>query len=258
VVGLVPEATVVLLPDGDGTSLARRAAEAISERLERSGAMVLGPGLGTDEGAAALLAALFGFTKSRAGIGFGTTAASDDEGEGGVIGAAAKPVVVDADALNWLAEQDRWWERVPQGLLVLTPHAGEMARLIGGDAADVVANPVRVARDAAVRWRQAIVLKGGQTVLVSADGDVATIEAPPSLATAGSGDVLGGSIGAFLAQGLSLMDAAALAAFAGCRAAQRIASRFGTLGVVASDLPAAIAEVLCDLEAREAEHESRR
>jgi NAD(P)H-hydrate epimerase len=71
---------------------------------------------------------------------------------------------------------------------------------------------------------------------------------PLSLATAGSGDVFSGSIGAFLAQGLSGPDAASLAAFAGSRAANRLAERVGTLGLVASDLPLAIAEELAALE----------
>jgi len=249
VVGLAPEVTVVMLPEGESASVALRAATAIDERLRQSNALVVGPGLGNDEGTAALLGSLFGFVKTRGGIGFGSAGrGSEENGHDGFIPAAAKLVVVDADALNWLVEQDRWWERVPGGLLVLTPHAGEMARLVGGEVAEVLADPARVARDAAMQWDQTVVLKGSPTLVASPDGAVMSVETPPSLATAGSGDVLSGSIGAFLAQGLSARDAAGLAVFVGSLAANRVARRFGTLGVVASDLPPAIAEELRALE----------
>jgi ADP-dependent NAD(P)H-hydrate dehydratase / NAD(P)H-hydrate epimerase len=249
VVGLVPEVTLVILPEGDSTSVAVRAAEAIGERLGRSTAMVVGPGLGTDAATAALLGTLFGFTKARGAIGFGTGASGPDATLlEGTIAAAGKPVVVDADALTWLAEQEKWWERVPDRQLVLTPHPGEMTRLVDVNVDEIAANPTLIARQAATRWGQTVVLKGGRTVVASADGAVVAADAPPALATAGSGDVLCGSIGGFLAQGLNGADAAALAVFVGCRAAERVSDEYGTLGVVAGDLPMAIAAELRALE----------
>ena len=249
VVGLVPEVTVVILPEGESNSVATRAAESIGERLSRSAAMVVGPGLGNDAATAALLGTLFGFTRVRGTIGFGTAAPGPDSPLlEGTIATAAKPVVVDADALNWLAEQETWWERVPDRLLVLTPHPGEMARLVGVTVDEVVAKPTPIAREAAASWGQTVVLKGGRTIVASADGAIVAADPSPSLATAGSGDVLSGSIGAFLAQGLSGADAAALAVFVGCRAAQRVSEQYGTLGVVAGDLPVAIAAELRGLE----------
>jgi NAD(P)H-hydrate epimerase len=86
------------------------------------------------------------------------------------------------------------------------------------------------------------------TVIATSDGQTAEIEPSPALATAGTGDVLSGAIAAFLAQGLSPFDAGKLAAFVGARAATRVSGRYGTLGVLASDLPAAIAEELASLE----------
>jgi NAD(P)H-hydrate repair Nnr-like enzyme with NAD(P)H-hydrate dehydratase domain len=249
VVGLVPEVTVVFLPEGESSSVATRASEAIGERLERSAAMVVGPGLGNDAATAALLGALFGFTRVQGSIGFGTVASGIDASVlEGTIARAGKPVVVDADALTWLAEQERWWERVPADLMVLTPHPGEMARLVDLGVDEIVANPEVIAREAATRWGQTVVLKGGRTVVATADGSLSAADTPPSLATAGSGDVLCGSIGALLAQGLSGPDAAALAVFVGCRAAQRVSAEYGTLGVVAGDLPEAIATELRLLE----------
>jgi NAD(P)H-hydrate epimerase len=250
VVGLVPEVTLVLLPDGDSASVALRAAQAIGKRLDRSEAMVVGPGLGDDEATGALLRALFGFAASRGGIGFGPGAAdADNSALEGPVSRAGKPIVLDADGLNWLAQQGNWWERMSSMMLVLTPHAGEMARLLGSDVETVLADPVGVAREAAMHWGQTIVLKADRAVVASAEGETMIAETPPSLATAGSGDVLSGSIGALLAQGLAGPDAAALALYAGGRAAQRVADRYGTLGVVASDLPPAIAEELRSLEA---------
>jgi NAD(P)H-hydrate epimerase len=157
-------------------------------------------------------------------------------------------MVIDADGLNWLAKQEQWWELLPAGKAVLTPHAAEMSRWTGSEVEQITADPVKVARDAAEKWGQTVVLKGTTTVIATAEGIVTTVEMPLSLATAGSGDVLCGSIGAFLAQGLSGPDAASLAAFAGSRAASRLAERVGTLGLVASDLPLAIAEELAILE----------
>ena len=249
VVGLVPEATVVFLPEGDSPSVAARAAEAIGEQLERSRAMVVGPGLGDDEATGNLLGALFGSSRNRRGIGFGMPARTEEDGVGlGLVASSQRPVVVDADALNWLATQESWWERVPNGRLVLTPHAGEMARLVTRESDQIVANAADAARDAAVRWGQTVVLKGSPTLVANPNGTLASAPTPVSLATAGSGDVLSGSIAALLAQGLDAPEAAGLAVYVGSRAALRLEERFGTLGVVAGDLPLAIAEELCALE----------
>jgi NAD(P)H-hydrate epimerase len=249
VVGLVPEVTVIILPEGEGASVAQRGAEAIAKRLERSKAMIVGPGLGDDEAAGALLAALFGFARLKSGIGFGSPGGADGAtGEASIVARSGVPVVVDADALNWLAGQERWWERVPREHLVMTPHAGELARLLGQSVEAVLADPLATAREAATSWGQTVVLKGAQTLVARADGAVVAVDSPPSLATAGSGDVLSGSIGALLAQGLRAPDAAGLATFVGSRAAHRVECRFGTLGVVAGDLPCAVAEELRVLE----------
>jgi NAD(P)H-hydrate epimerase len=250
---LVPEAAYIAMPEGDADAVARRAVEPITAKLEKSKACVVGPGLGDDDYAAALLAMLFGLAPSRrsGGLGFGVRS------NNGVDGAAAKPLiggerptVVDADALNWLAKQGDWWSSVAPGCLVLTPHVGEMARLIDREPAEVIADPIAVAKDAATRWGQTVVLKYGYTVATDGTRALVADDAPVSLATAGSGDVFAGTIGAFLAQGLAPLDAAGLALFAGPRAARIVEQRTGTLGLVASDLPMAIAEVLADLEAK--------
>jgi NAD(P)H-hydrate repair Nnr-like enzyme with NAD(P)H-hydrate dehydratase domain len=250
VVGLVPEVTVIILPEGDSASVAARSVSLIEERLKQSKSLVVGPGLGDDEATSILLGMLFGFRRLRGEIGFGSIGSHGERATDGVISQAGKPVVVDADALNWLASQPEWWEKVPEGQLVLTPHPGEMSRLMGIDAKEIVANPAEYAQRCASTWRQTVVLKGRETLIAAPGEPILATETPTSLASAGTGDVLSGSIGAFLAQGLSPRDSAALAVFVGNRAAARVASRVGSLGLVASDLPFAVAEELCSLEGK--------
>lgn len=117
------------------------------------------------------------------------------------------PLVVDADALNALAQVPGWWKHAqtltrPGGAPpVLTPHPGEMARLLGGTVADVQKDRLATARTAAQTWNAIVVLKGAFTVIAAPDGRATIIPfANPALATAGTGDVLGGAIVGLLAQ----------------------------------------------------------
>ena len=160
------------------------------------------------------------------------------------------PILLDAEALRSLATMDGWWEgdRRPS---VLTPHAGEFARLRAGsdhggagdgdllmdDAARVAA-----ARDAAGAWRSVVVLKGARTVIAEIDGTVAI--APfenPALASGGTGDVLAGAIGSLLAQGLAPFAAARLGVYLHGVAGESVRDRFGDAGLLASDLPDGLA-----------------
>ena len=254
IVPAVPEAAYILLSETESTAGARRAAEMIVEKLEKSSAIVVGPGLGEDESAAGLLGALFGVTNASRPIGFG---GSDSTGAGtsatkssspGPVVAAGKPMVLDADGLNWLAKQEGWHRLLPNGAAILTPHVGEMARLMDMEAAEITRNPVETAREAAQRCGQVVMLKYGFTAVSDGERVLVAEDAPGSLATGGAGDVLAGTIGALVAQGLDLMDAAAVAIYAGGRAARRVEQRFGTIGLVASDLPLAFAEELASLE----------
>lgn len=178
------------------------------------------------------------------GPGLGRLPATQRRARGFVTALRRPPAVVDADGLNALAAEQRWWRdvRVP---LVLTPHPGEFARLTGTAAPDADDDDGRreTASAAAVRWNQVVVLKGARTVVAAPDG--AVLESPvsnPSLATAGSGDVLAGAIGAYLASGLSALDAAAcgvgIHAAAGVLASQRI----GDAGTLATDIASLLPE----------------
>jgi ADP-dependent NAD(P)H-hydrate dehydratase / NAD(P)H-hydrate epimerase len=251
---LVPEAVFLPLPETDSLHGVQKALELIAPQVGKSKAMVVGPGLSRDESATALLAGLFGETGQAPArkVGFGSRSADQNASSNtGIVGQAI-PTVVDADALHWLSERESWWEKVAPFSLVLTPHVGELAALSIRHADHILEDPAAAARDAARAWNQTVVLKAGKAYV--SDGNVVhTLAAgAPALATAGTGDVLSGSIAAFLAQGLNPVDASSLAIYAGTEAAVRLTQELSTLGVVASDLPEAIARVLAELETESA------
>ena len=166
-----------------------------------------------------------------------------------LIAAIGVPAVVDADGLNALAAVARWWQgqRSP---LVLTPHAGEFARLTGdaAPAADDDEARAAAAAEAALRWDQVVVLKGARTVVADPGGEVLRSDvSTPALATAGSGDVLSGVIGAYLAAGASPFDAAACGVAVHGAAGLLASQRIGTAGVVARDLAALLPEAIAQL-----------
>ena len=160
------------------------------------------------------------------------------------------PAVLDAEALRSLATMDGWWEGDHRPA-VLTPHAGEFARLRAGSGheedsdGDLVTDDdarVAAARDAATAWRAVVVLKGARTVIAAPDGTVAV--APfenPALASGGTGDVLSGAIGSLLAQGLEPFAAARLGVYLHGVARDGIRQRVGDAGLLASDLPDGLA-----------------
>jgi NAD(P)H-hydrate epimerase len=157
----------------------------------------------------------------------------------------AGPCVVDAEALNSLAGTAGWPRRVRRPC-VLTPHVGEFGRLWPDRATmDLVRDDdarAEAASSAARACRQVVVLKGARTVIASGSGSVA--RAPfenPALATGGTGDVLSGTIGALLAQGLAPFDAARAGVYLHGVAGDSIREHLGDAGLLASDLPEEVA-----------------
>ncbi len=164
------------------------------------------------------------------------------------------PAVLDAEALRSLASLDGWWQLVRRPC-VLTPHAGEFARLraAGGrdPSTDGDLNHDDVARiwaatDAAARWRQVVVLKGAHTVVAVPPSGRRVPRGPrawvapfanPALASGGTGDVLAGTIGALLAQGLDTSAAARLGVYLHGLAGEAVRARLGDAGLLAGDLP---------------------
>lgn len=254
----VPEVAHIPLPETDAPGAARRAMEGIEEHLGKAKAVLIGPGLGRDDAAGELLSVLFalGTTRDaerrRHNIGFASPRpASEPETATPSTSALFQrddlTVVVDADALNWLADQGNWWTSLPEGRLVLTPHVGEFAKLTGKTTDEVIADPLGELEAAAKTWKQTVVLKYGYTAASDGTTTVVAEDAPLSLATAGSGDVLAGTIAALVAQGLSGLDAATVALHVGPAAARAVEERVGTLGLIATDLPDAIAARMADL-----------
>jgi hydroxyethylthiazole kinase-like uncharacterized protein yjeF len=157
------------------------------------------------------------------------------------------PLVVDADGLNALAEaQDLLCRPGECGHpRVLTPHPGEMSRLVQRTTAEVQANRQAIALDAAVRWGAIVVLKGAHTVVAAPDGRVAVDpHAVPALASGGTGDVLAGLIGALLAQGSPPFEAAVAGVYVHAAAGRKIAADVGLSGLAASDLLPVIPRVM--------------
>jgi NAD(P)H-hydrate epimerase len=204
------EAMMVGLPESGG-ALSPEAVGPALKAIGRADAVVLGPGLSKAEGARGFALELF----ERIDV----------------------PLVIDADGLNALAGV--FPEDLPQRPwpTVLTPHAGELGRLLGVDSKEVGAHRLAMAREAAAKARAFVVLKGDDTLVVSPGGRVAISRGDaPALATAGTGDVLSGVIGAMLAKGLPPAHAACAGVYAHVRAGQIAAAPHGADGVIASDV----------------------
>lgn len=156
---------------------------------------------------------------------------------------SGKPVVIDADAISSLNAKVSLLKKKIVSSCVLTPHDGEFARLFGNSAGDTLETRLQSAQDAASLSQAIIVLKGGQTIIATPDGRLMINQnAPPTLATAGTGDVLAGMIVSLLAQGMPAFEACAAAAWIHGAAAQA----FGP-GLIAEDLPGLIPAVLGSL-----------
>ena len=155
------------------------------------------------------------------------------------------PMVIDADALNLLGSDAGSLLTPAPAPRVLTPHPGEMARLLGITSAEVQRARVEAARRLAAETHAVVVLKGARTLTAVPDGTVhINPTANPALGTAGAGDVLTGVIGALLAQGMAASAAARLGVLVHGLAGDRASAAIGGLGMIAGDLPDAVAAVM--------------
>lgn len=198
-----PEAIVQVWPD---ELVEDRVTELLSARAD---AVVVGPGLGDDHHAPALIHAAL---------------------------ATDRPIVLDADGLGPFAgEPERLRRSSP---LILTPHAGELGKLLGRSSAEISAHRLAFAREAAERSGAIVVLKGDDTLIVQPAGAFAVNTLPaPALATAGTGDVLAGVIGSLLGAGAGPWHAACAGVWLHSRAGQLAAGAAGSAdGVVAWDV----------------------
>jgi NAD(P)H-hydrate epimerase len=203
------EVMTVPLPDSDG-SLEAAGAKIVLERAERSEALVLGPGVGRRPDTFELVR---------------------------VLAAQARlPLLLDADGLNAHAgELAGLAGRVAP--TVLTPHAGELARLLGSDSRTIEAHRLASVRRAASEAKAVVVLKGDDTLVADPEGRVGVSRGGASaLATAGTGDVLSGVIGAYLAKSMPAFTAACAGVLVHARAGRLAAETIGSEGVIARDI----------------------
>lgn len=196
-------------PD-DGGVLVPEALEPILSLAARAGAVALGPGLGRTEGARELVRLL--------------------------LERLELPVVLDADGL-WAVAGHLDWVFSRERPTVLTPHAGELGRLLGWESARVQERRLDAVRAGAAESGAVVLLKGADTIVCGRGrGEIVCDLGNPGLATAGSGDVLTGILAAFLAKGMEPVLAAASAAVAQGMAATLAARRHGAAGMIASDV----------------------
>ncbi|MGA2014253.1 MAG: ADP/ATP-dependent (S)-NAD(P)H-hydrate dehydratase, partial [Solirubrobacteraceae bacterium] len=146
------------------------------------------------------------------------------------------PLLLDADGLNAHAGRLASLAGRPAGT-VLTPHAGELARLLDGDSTEIERHRLASVRRAAAESQAIVVLKGDDTIVAAPDGRAAVSRGgAPALATAGTGDVLSGVIGAFLSKRMDPFDAACAGVFVHARAGRLAARAIATEGVIARDV----------------------
>jgi NAD(P)H-hydrate epimerase len=215
VAGLGAETMTEALPETEGRSIALAALEGILGLAARTDAVALGPGLSLDPETQELVRVL--------------------------VREVARPMVVDADALNALAGHLDALDAAA-GPRLLTPHPGEMARLLGTTVARVQVDRIETARAFAVAHRVSVALKGAGTVIAGPDGRAfINPTGNPGMASGGSGDALTGMSGAFLARGLEPLAALQAACFLHGRAGDLAAAERGEEGLIAGDIVEAIA-----------------
>jgi hydroxyethylthiazole kinase-like uncharacterized protein yjeF len=195
--------------EGSGAALAPGDADSILEAAAGAAAVVLGPGLGRSDEALALARE--------------------------VAPRVEAPLLIDADGLNAHAGALDTLEKRDHPT-VLTPHAGELGRLLERDSAVVAAHRLAAAREAAVASGAIVVLKGDDTLVTEGDRVAVNPLSSPALATAGTGDVLSGTIGALLARGMDPFAAACGGVLAHARAGGAAAAERGAESVIASDV----------------------
>jgi NAD(P)H-hydrate epimerase len=233
--GRLPEVTLQPLPEAEWGVLGEASADELLKHLESGRALLVGPGIGREEATRQFLERLLGLDspRQRGHIGFRT--AGSEEKSSAKQRPELPPTVIDADALTLLSQIEKWWEHLPRARCVLTPHPGEMKRLLGVE--ELEGDHVKAAEQAAERWGQVVVLKGATTIVADPEGrSLINDGGNAALATAGTGDVLAGAIAGLLAQGLAPRDAAALGVYLHSAAGLLVREDLGDMGTLASDL----------------------
>lgn len=201
----VPEATCLILGEDVNTNI-----KLISKEAENYDAVVAGPGLGRSEAAAEMVEH--------------------------IIKNISKPVLLDADGINLISDKTDILKKSTCPL-IMTPHPGEMGRLVKMSAKEVNEDRLRIAQSFASEYNVTLVLKGAGSIIACPDGATfINATGNPGMATAGSGDVLSGIAGAFLAAGSSVRDSAVTGVYVHGLSGDLCAAEFGEYGTTASDI----------------------
>ena len=232
----LPPTEVIYIPidETKELSISSGAIKDLEPHLEKTSAIVLGPGLSTHDDTVKFVHEFVSKT----------------------LPDVKKPCIIDADALNAIAKNTKAFPKQAENI-VITPHPKELSRLTEVSVQDIQADRIKAAKEAAEKFGCVVVLKGSHTIVAGPHGDIfINPTGNPGMATAGAGDVLSGIIGGLLAQGLTALDAAVAGVYIHGTAGDLAALECGESGVIASDImnevPYAIANIekgeLSDLE----------
>ncbi len=221
---LMPEALVFGLDETEAGGIGPGSADRLAQAAGRSDALLIGPGMMEQPATGALAAALL------------------DRVEG-------IPAVLDAGALDGMQDRASALRR-HAGRVVITPHCGEMAQLLGVPRDDVEADPLAAARQAAALLHSVVVMKGARSHIVSPQGEAWLFTGGTiGLATSGSGDTLAGVITALLARGAVPVWAAIWGVFLHGEAGTRLARRYGGIGFLAREIPGEVPAIMAEYSA---------
>ena len=216
------------LPETSARSLALKALAESEALIKKAAVLALGPGISTHPETAEMVHQ--------------------------AVSTLTLPMVIDADGLNCLALK-KGWKKNPKAELVLTPHPGEMARLLGITTEDVQKDRIGITERAAQEFGATVVLKGAPTIIAQPGQDTfINTTGNPGMATAGSGDVLTGLIAGFMAQGLSGYSAAKLGVYVHGLAGDLAAEEKTELGMIAGDILDKVPEALKSLLTEDGDH----
>lgn len=221
---VVPEAMVIGLPSTSEGHIGRDAGNTLAKYGSRAAATLIGPGMSGSDDTNQVVAALL-------------ESADDSE----------VAFILDAGALNALEHCSEMLHQSARSAII-TPHEGEMAKLLGVPREAVEAEPIRFAREATARFHCVTVLKSVATYVTAPDGREWIFEGGTiGLGTSGSGDVLAGVIAGLLARGTLPAEAALWGVYLHAEAGTRLTRRYGGIGLLARELPGEIPAIMASL-----------
>ncbi len=219
----IPEARVFALPESKSGGIRPSAANDIARRISQVSAALVGPGMIDPKAVTRLM-------KRLASRLSGAT------------------LVLDAEAMTFLADEPESLHNL-EGAAIITPHAGEMAELLGEDKEAIKREPAEAALRAAAKFQTVVALKGRETFIASPDGKVYCNKVGNvGLGTSGSGDTLAGIIAGLAARGAPALQATAWGVYLHARAGDRLAERMGRMGYLARELLAEVPHVMAEFD----------